>query len=124
MGLTTFVAEKKANRYAEQAQELVTAYEYGNVNAAWDEVVPTHNKRDGSSDGGRGEALLFQEAIGEHGYTGRIRSTVDNGDGTATIVMTVSEKHKPRIRKADDKPTAEAAPESAAEAPKPKSVKK
>lgn len=101
MGLTTFKPQAKANPYAQQAGELVSAYEAGNTDAAWEEVVSTHTKRDGSSDGGRQEAIWFQEAIGAHGYTGRIRSTKDNGDGTATIVMTVSPKHKPRVKAAE-----------------------
>lgn len=99
MGLTTFTPEKRVNPFEAQASELVAAYESGNTDAAWTEEVKTSKRRDGSSDGGRGAAILFQEAVSERGYTGRIRSLTENGDGTATVVLTVSPKHKPRVRK-------------------------
>lgn len=102
MGLTTYTPAKRVNPFETQAGELVAAYESGNVDAAWAEEVKTSKRRDGSSDGGRGAAILFQEAVSERGYTGRIRSLTENGDGTATVVLTVSPKHKPRIRSAKE----------------------
>lgn len=108
MGLTTFVAERKANTYAKQAQELINAVESGNPDAAWEEVVDTRSKRDGTSDEGRGAALEFQAAISDNPkYTGRIRSHTEILDkdgkqtGKAKIILTVGAKQKPRIKGRD-----------------------
>lgn len=101
MGLTTFAAEVKPGKYAAAVKELAEATEaWDGVGQApaWDETFTLVENRKGELS--NPEKIAFQRDANAAGYTARARSEKDNGDGTVTVVYTLTEKYK-RLTKSE-----------------------
>ena len=73
--------ERKPNKYDGHIQVLAAAGEGKQIPV----TVPKGETREGGSAEGRPDRMLFQAAARDAGYSARVKSVVDNGDGTITF---------------------------------------